>query len=212
VTVGFSQEGAVDVSAFRHVPVSLSVEGASRARLEQLYREHHSNVVREFQRLTSPADAEDLAQETFLTVGVSLAKRCISDPVGYLWAAVRNRARNWLRDRREHVSLDEQAERELQGTPMERGSKGRRIERELKGRSKPSAETCMCAETRKDALVAEIGRLTPGQRQAYALVDLRGFSESETAEMLGSSRGTVSTLRTRARMSLRDGYLLADAC
>jgi RNA polymerase sigma factor (sigma-70 family) len=189
----------------------LSVEGASRARLEQLYREHHSNVVRYFQRLTSHA-AEDLAQETFLTVGVSLAKRCVGDPVGYLWTAVRNRARNWLRDRREHVSLDEQAERELQGTPMERGSKGWRIERELKGHSKPSAETCMCAETRKDALVAEIGRLTPGQRQAYALVDLRGFTESDASEMLGSSRGTVSALRARARTSLREGYLLADAC
>jgi RNA polymerase sigma factor (sigma-70 family) len=117
VTIPPSGRGAVDVSANRHVPVSLSVEGASRARLEQLYREHHSKVVREFQQVASPADAEDLAQETFLKVGVSLAKRCVSDPVGYLWTAVRNRARNWLRDRREHVSLDEQAERELQGTP-----------------------------------------------------------------------------------------------
>jgi DNA-directed RNA polymerase specialized sigma24 family protein len=70
----------------------------------------------------------------------------------------------------------------------------------------------MCAETRKDALVAAIGRLTPGQRQAYALVDLRGLSEFEAAEMLESSRGTVSTLCARARTSLREGYLLADAC
>jgi len=70
----------------------------------------------------------------------------------------------------------------------------------------------MCAETRKDALVAEIGRLTPGQRQAYALVDLRGFTESEASEMLGSSRGTVSALRARPRTSLSEGYLLADAC
>jgi hypothetical protein len=56
----FSREGAADVSAFRHVPVSLLVEGASTACLEQLYREHYANVVREFQRLTT-AEAEDLA-------------------------------------------------------------------------------------------------------------------------------------------------------
>ena len=92
------------------------------------------------------------------------------------------RPHNWLRNRREHVSLDEQAERELQGTSTERGSRGGRIERELKGRSGSSAETCMCAKTRKDALVAAIG-LTPAQRQAYALVDLRGFTESEAATL-----------------------------
>jgi RNA polymerase sigma factor (sigma-70 family) len=110
------------------------------------------------------------------------------------------------------VSLEEQVERELKDPHTEHGSKGRRAERGLKRRGKPSAETCMCAEARREALVAAIGRLTPAQREAYALVDLRGFTEGEAAEMLGSSRGTVSTLRSRARTSLRDGYMLADAC
>jgi RNA polymerase sigma factor (sigma-70 family) len=164
------------------------------SRLEQLYGEHYANVVWEFRRYATPEEAEDLAQETFLKVGVALGCKDVADPAAYLWTAVRNRVRNWLRDRREDVSLEEQAEGGYEPVHPQ------------------SAEAGMCAETRKDALLDAIAVLPRSQREAYSLVDLRGFTEGEAAEVLGISRSTVSTHRSRALKALKSGYLLADTC
>jgi hypothetical protein len=76
--------------------------------LEHLHRDHYSGVVQEFRRVTkSLHEAQDLAQETFLKVCEAITRGSVRDPVAYLWVSVRNRARNWVRDRRDHLSLEE---------------------------------------------------------------------------------------------------------
>lgn len=181
------------MSAFGHAAVSLLMSRPidDGSRLEQLYREHYANVVWEFARYATPDEAEDLTQETFLKVGVALGCKEVADAAAYLWTAVRNRARNWLRDRREDVSLEEQVESGFEPAYVD------------------SAEDCMCARTRRRALIAGLAALPQAQRQAFGLVDLRGFTETEAADELGVSRSTVSTHRSRA---LKSSYVLADTC
>jgi RNA polymerase sigma factor (sigma-70 family) len=161
---------------------------------EQLYRAHYLDVVRRIQRMTRDRHAaEDLAQDAFLAVRRQLLAGRVSDPVAYLRMAAVNRARNWIRDRPDDVSIE--ASDESIADP--------RVQ---------SAEAGMCAVTRKDAFLDGLRRLSPAQLGAYALVDLRGFTEREAAEVLGSSRSSVSTHRSRALISLKSSYLLADSC
>jgi RNA polymerase sigma-70 factor (ECF subfamily) len=52
-------------------------------------------------------------------------------------------------------------------------------------------------------LVAAIGCLPPGQREALVLVALGELTPSETAEVLGKAPGTVRGQLSRARVALR---------
>lgn len=176
--------------------VRKSAKGESRCGiLEYLHRDHYPSVIREFRRVTkSLHEAQDLAQETFLKVCEAIARGGVRDPVGYLWVAVRNRARNWLRDRREHFSLEE-SERWLTSP-----------------QSRMSAEAGMCAATRKDALLAGIRRLSPAQRAVYTLVELNGLTEREAGEVLGRGRSTVSEMRSRGLKKLKHEFSLAGSC
>jgi RNA polymerase sigma factor (sigma-70 family) len=140
-----------------------------------------------------PHAAEDLAQDAFLAVRRQLLAGRVSDPVAYLRMAAVNRARNWMRDRPDDISIE--ASDESIADP--------RVQ---------SAEAGMCAVTRKDAFLDGLRRLSPAQLGAYAQVDLRGFTEREAAEVLGSSRSSVSTHRSRALVALKRSYLLADSC
>lgn len=161
---------------------------------EQLYRAHYLDVVRQLPRKTrDPFQAEDLAQDVFMAVGEALLAGRVSDPVAYLLVAAANRARNWVRDRRDDVSLEA-------------------LDPSVADPRADSAELDMCAMTRKDALLEGLRQLSPAQRDAYSLVDFRGFTEGEAAEVLGNSRSTVSKHRSRALTKLKREYLLADSC
>jgi RNA polymerase sigma-19 factor, ECF subfamily len=184
----------VGISASSRVPVG--AERVSRCGiLEHLHRDQYAFVVREFRRITrSLHEAQDLAQETFLKVCEAIARGGVCDPVGYLWVAVRNRARNWVRDRREHLSLEE-PERWLTSP-----------------RSRMSAEAGMCVERRRRALLRGIRRLSPAQREVYALVELKGLTEREAGQVLGRGRSTVSEMRARGLKKLRREFSLAGSC
>jgi DNA-directed RNA polymerase specialized sigma24 family protein len=75
-----------------------------------------------------------------------------------------------------------------------------------------SAEAGMCAETRKQALLNGIRRLSPAQREVYALVELNGLTEREAGEVLDRRRSTVSEQRARGLRKLRHEYSLAGSC
>jgi RNA polymerase sigma factor (sigma-70 family) len=140
-----------------------------------------------------PDRSEDLAQDAFLALRKPLAAGRVTDPAAYLRAAAANRARNWIRRRPDDLSLE----------GLDENVMDRRVH---------SAEAGMCAVTRTDAFLDGLRRLSQTQRAAYGLVDLRGFTEREAAKILGSSRSSVSTHRSRALISLKSSYLLADSC
>ena len=55
----------------------------------------------------------------------------------------------------------------------------------------------------RDRLIAALERLTRRQREALVLVHLEQFTVNETAELLGTSPGTVKTHLHRALRALR---------
>lgn len=58
-----------------------------------------------------------------------------------------------------------------------------------------------------DRVRAAIGRLPLGQRQVVTLVDLKGFSYAEVAEVLEVPVGTVMSRLSRARLALKEQLL-----
>ena len=57
----------------------------------------------------------------------------------------------------------------------------------------------------RDALVAELGKLPPRQRAVLALRYYEGLSDTDIAEALGCTRGTVRVYASRALSALRIG-------
>jgi RNA polymerase sigma factor (sigma-70 family) len=57
-------------------------------------------------------------------------------------------------------------------------------------------------------LLSALGRLPPRQRAAVVLVDVLGYTSGGAAEILGVREGTVRTLASRARASLRSDQSL----
>ena len=58
-----------------------------------------------------------------------------------------------------------------------------------------------------DRVRAAIGRLPLGQRQVVTLVDLKGFTYAEVADVLEIPVGTVMSRLSRARMALKEQLL-----
>jgi RNA polymerase sigma factor (sigma-70 family) len=181
-----------DVGISRSFRVSTN-EGQHTSAWERLHRVCFRETVRLIARMVDDSSAEDLAQDAFLALREPMLKGCLRNPAAYLRTVAKNKARNWLRDRPEDLSLEG-------------------LDEKIPDPRMRSAEAEMCAVTRADAYVGALRQLTAGQRQAYALVDLRGFTESEAARILGKTRSTVSTFRSRALIALKSNYLLADSC
>lgn len=59
--------------------------------------------------------------------------------------------------------------------------------------------------TERAALLAEIGKLPPRQRAVLALRYYEGFSDTEIADLLGCTAGTVRGYASRALAALRVG-------
>lgn len=165
------------------------------AALSELFVAHGSRVVAYFAKVVDSSDeAEDLSQETFLRVWRQMAAGRVHDPENYLWTAVKTRALNARRDRKEVRSLEEVSEEGL-------------VDR----RAEP-ADDGMCSWMRGDALIAAMRKLNADQFAAYQLVDFRGLEEAEAARLLGVKRSTLSMRRQSARRSLAADYRLADTC
>jgi RNA polymerase sigma-70 factor (ECF subfamily) len=156
------------------------------------------SLYRTARRLTrSPADAEDLVQETYLkafraadrfTPGTNLR--------AWLFTILHNTARNRLRDRaRETVSVDSETVERAADAPM------------------PGApvtpETELLRDTLDPDLQAAVEALPPVFREAVWLRDVEEFSYSEIAEMLAVPPGTVMSRISRGRRMLFDALSAA---
>jgi RNA polymerase sigma-70 factor (ECF subfamily) len=147
-------------------------------------------------RLTrSPADAEDLVQDTYLRAfraadqfepGTNLR--------AWLFTILHNTARNRVRDRaRDTVTVDS----EIMERAVEVGKPGG-------GGPGETPEALLLRDALAPELQAAIDALPPNFRQAVWLRDVEEFSYAEIASMLSVPAGTVMSRISRGRRMLFD--------
>lgn len=140
--------------------------------------ERHQQAVRSFLRraLAEPADADDLAQETFLAAWLSL------------WRFRRQASlRSWLC-----------AIAWKKGLTLHRSRRRERLRHDAYA---PPAVADTCPNQRLD-LGAALRALPEAQRAAVALCLGGGFSHAEAAEALGLPLGTIKSHVERGRAKL----------
>jgi RNA polymerase sigma factor (sigma-70 family) len=154
---------------------------AARRGLPGAFREiveRHQQAVRGFLRrtLADPADAEDIAQETFLTAWSSLWRfRGQASLRSWLCAIAWKKSLTLRRSRRR-----ERVRHEAVEAVMDSGA---------------------CQDSRLD-LAAALAVLPEAQRAAVALCLGGGFSHTEAAEALGLPLGTIKSHVERGRAKL----------
>ena len=166
--------------------------GGDRAAFEALVLRHQSRIVNYAMAIVrDAADAEDVAQETFLRAYRSLTRfRGDSSFKTWLYAIATNAARTGLdrrgrRRRREEGSLDDAAA-PLSADDVPAGGE--------------DAETAL---VRRESIDRALAALPPDLRVAVVLRDVEGLDYKEIAAATGAPIGTVESRIFRARRRLR---------
>lgn len=155
------------------------VPGASKVALRQLWRSARRLSAQD------PSMADDLVQETLLRAWVHRASlEQHENPAAWMGRVLRNACR------------DEQ----------------RRVAREATGLAPSELPSNLASteqvDTQRD-LHRALAQLEPPQRRVVELVDLRGLSYLEAAEVLACPVGTVMSRLARARAKLRQALTQA---
>jgi RNA polymerase sigma-70 factor (ECF subfamily) len=148
---------------------------------DQVLRERENQVLRiAFRILGNWADAEEVAQETFLRLhrhGLGFANEAALG--GWLYRVTVNLCLDRSRSYRPSVELPE--------LPS----------------SNPPAEATLFLEERKRRLMAALATLPPRERAAVVLREIEELSTAEVAEILGTSEVTVRSQVSKAMVRLR---------
>jgi len=154
-----------------------------------LYREHRARIEALCRLLlANPADAEEVAQEVFL----SLYRQLGRDAREIVWGPWLTRvAINACRDRRR-----------TRWWKLFRESSDELIEANHAATSPTPEEAVVNRELRVHVWSA-FRRLPPRQREVFALRQLEGWSTEETAVALGVSTGSVKSHLSRAVWKMR---------
>ena len=158
-----------------------SVRGGVRTDLDDVFRREYALVVGVAARvLGSPSEAEDVAQDVFVSFGRSQVPA--SEARGWLAVAAAHTALNLIRSRRRRTSREEAVHTEHVVGDV--------------------ADAVVTSDDRRQVRAA-LARLP--RKQAAALV-LRhsGLSYAEVAAALGTSPGSVGTTVRRAEQALRE--------
>jgi RNA polymerase sigma-70 factor (ECF subfamily) len=166
----------------------------------QTYHLQVFNLV--FRMLGSREEAEDLAQEVFITVFKSIdGFRGDSKFSTWLYRVAANHCKNrhkYLARRRYHAAqpLDELAERDAAGRS---GGPAMPLQSQL---SEP--DRLLEGKRLEQALQKEIAALDEDQRLLIVLRDVQGLSYQEITQITALAEGTVKSRLHRARMALKD--------
>lgn len=167
------------------MPTATTSTTEHHATLEGWYREHFTDLVRLGTLACGDAAvAEDAVQEVFAAMyRTPPALRDPGNPLPYLHTAVLNRCRSRMRRR----------------------ATGERVTLRLVGRTDVTVDDVerrgVATTTHHDVLDA-VRSLPERQRDVVLLRHWLGLSESEIADTLGISRGTVKSSASRARQTL----------
>ena len=135
----------------------------------------------------SPADADDVVQETFARLWEQRDRLDPDQSVrAYLVRAVRNRALNGLRDARTRQTLLHDHASDV-----------------AHGSEPPRPDEVVQGTTLADRLRAGLARLPDRQRTALALTRVDGLSHAEAADAMGCSARTVNNHIVRGLQGLR---------
>ena len=137
--------------------------------------------------LNDPRDAEDLAQEVFLT----LWRRNHYDPTrgslsSYLTTLTRSRAIDRLRQRSSRQKTRD------------------RWFRDMHSPSFPTPFDCASMEERRECVRCALDRLPVNQRRVLEMAYYEGRSQTEIAERLNAPLGTVKSWARRGLLNLRN--------
>jgi RNA polymerase sigma-70 factor, ECF subfamily len=150
---------------------------------------------RAYRYLGDPYDAEDAVQDAILSAYKHLDQfKRTAKMTTWLTSIVMNSALTQLRRRPRlpHISVDERIGNEqdyfVSDTLADK-------------RQNPEGE-CIRSDLRKH-LMQFVAELSPSLRKAIQLRDLDGLTTSETANVLGLTKGTVKSQLSRARFKLK---------
>ena len=136
------------------------------------------------------SDAFDIAQDVLVKLYIHLPSFKFRSAFStWVYTMTRNTALDFLRKRREAVSIDEISEQALGIAGAPDGTD-------------PEA-TCM-QEERRAGIAAAINELAADYRRVLVLRDIDGYSYEEIADIVGISLGTVKSRLFRGRNSLRE--------
>jgi RNA polymerase sigma-70 factor (ECF subfamily) len=154
--------------------------------LEELYRAHHSRVLKAAYRVTgSMADAEDVAQSVFLRLArKDLDRSRITNLESYLHRSAVNAALDLIRSRVNRESV-----------PVEAAD-------ELESNSSLSPERVHSSLELRNWLRQELAKLNSRAAEMFTLRYIEGRDNPEIAEMMQTSQAVVAVTlhRTRARL------------
>lgn len=157
-----------------------------------------------FRLLQHPAEAEDVAQDVFVTIFKRIDDfRGESQLRTWVYAIALNQSRNRLRAqarRAHHAHESFDASHDDRSQPWEGAAS---VRQDDPARNLEAAE-------RRDALMQAIARLSEEAREVIVLRDVEELSYDEIAVILGLAPGTVKSRIFRARAALRQ-QLVVDA-
>lgn len=156
------------------------------AAFEEIHRRYRQFVYAVALRMTgNPADAEDLTQESFLSLLRRIGSfRGESAFTSWLYRLTTNQVLMHFRHRRRRPEEQESeaSERRAGGTP--------------RAGAAPVVE--------RIAVERAVGALPPGYRTTFILHDVEGYEHQEIARLLGCNTGTSKSQLHRARAKLRE--------
>jgi len=151
---------------------------------ERIFNEHHALVYRAAYRITGNSeDAEDVLQTLFLRL---LRREVLPDmernPKAYMHRAAINIALDIVKVRARNVSAGNLEDQIHDSTVSPDRMPAFRVQ---------------------DWLREALSELNPKAAEIFVLKHVEGYDNSEIAQMLGTSRGTVAVLLFRARARLK---------
>jgi RNA polymerase sigma-70 factor (ECF subfamily) len=198
--LGLMSALALKPGRHRMEAVVTAATAGDESAFSQLVDRHRDEVqAHAYRMLRSHQDAEDLTQETFLRAWHRRKSfRGESSFRAWLYRIATNACLTALdqRSRRLHAS------RATVGVPTEP-----RPDSLLEGVAATDAEPdddVASRETIELAFLAAVQNLPPRQRTVLFLCDALGLTASETAELLETSRASVTSALQRARLTLRE--------
>jgi RNA polymerase sigma factor (sigma-70 family) len=164
-------------------PVAAGRDPALRPDLEAIFRAEYRGVVAAARRVVGPgAEAEDVAQEVFLSFGRTQVPR--EEARGWLYVAAVHTALNQLRTDRRRDAREQRAAAPGHDTVV------------------PDPAETVSRTLDHDRLRAALGRL-PRQQAAVLVLRHSGLSYAEIAAHTDLSPGSVGTTLRRAEAALR---------
>lgn len=173
----------------------------SEYEFQDIYRTFQPRIHRYLVRLVGEYEAEDLTQEVFLKVNQALGNfRGESKLSTWIYRIATNAAMDRLRSPSFRKRLSEKSMETCGGEVDDEDA--------LTGEKTLSVEQQLFLKEMNECLQNVIDKLPESYRPVLVLIELKGFSNKEVAEILGISLGTVKIRIHRARKKLKEELIL----